>query len=237
MLSIQYQREIEHDHFDLFDWVWFAYAGFVGFCLAILVGCTAPVTAPKKVTALPQIAMAAEASLPTTVAIGYRTTNGRPLSDIGFSVTYAGPLPQLSLVIAPNAISLVHTVNGLAIPVITAPWSGAQMMPPGFFGLITNGVAMAQPNTTFSQPPQPPASSLRLRVPPLKYPAKTPARWALQESEDLVHWRTIARYYDSGYAMESFVAPASGTKFFRRIGNPWPPEGLYKHLPGTNDNQ
>ena len=201
--------------------------------LLLLAGCTAAVPTPTKVTTLPvtgpprtpprpQLMATALATGPTTVAIGYRTTEGTPLSDTGYSVTFNDALPQLTLLAAPNGVSLLQNIDGMQLPIITVPWVDAQLMPFGFFGLITNGVAMAAPvPTTITQPQVPKASSLRL--PPINYPTGVPARWALQESEDLVHWHVLARYYDGAPRQESFVPSTVGNRFFRHIGNPWPP--------------
>jgi hypothetical protein len=88
--------------------------------------------------------MLASDTLPTTLALGYRVTDGRPLTDTGINVTYDGPAPDVSLCLSPDSISLMEKKNGDHwIVVFTVPWNAADSMPDGFFGLITNGIIVS----------------------------------------------------------------------------------------------
>src|ERR1044071_152665 len=71
-------------------------------------------------------------------------------------------------------------------------------------------------------------------LPALQYPTNTPAVWTLQYSDDLIHWHNLASYGTTPM-QEQMTAPPHGTRFFRRIGSPFKPEGTYKHLPGKDD--
>jgi len=122
--------------------------------LLILCGCTAPPNTPltssapippKSVPKLPtHRAMLVTDSLPNVLQIGYRATDGQLLSDTGVSVTYEGPVPDVSLCLSPDSISLMERKNGDHwVVVVTMPWSQADSMPDGFFGFITNSVQAA----------------------------------------------------------------------------------------------
>ena len=111
--------------------------------LSLLVGCALPGHQQPKARPVTKAPHALAVTLPNTVTIGYKVTDGRPLTDTGFGVTYIGPIPQVGLMLTATSISIMQTINGLTVPAVTIPWSNPNMMPVGFFGIVTNSVSLS----------------------------------------------------------------------------------------------